>query len=93
MKALIAYVRPVFDVKTAEKCRTGGVGFSWNNWRPTMQGQTKSKTALALLDEMREMRHYEFWQRDFELAREIGITHLRCGPPLHRSGAPVSGPV
>ena len=34
-------------------------------------------------DEMREMRHYEYWQRDFELAREIGITHLRCGPPLH----------
>ena len=34
-------------------------------------------------DEMREMRHYEYWQRDFELAREMGITHLRCGPPLH----------
>jgi beta-glucosidase/6-phospho-beta-glucosidase/beta-galactosidase len=34
-------------------------------------------------DEMREMRHYQYWQRDFELAREIGITHLRCGPPLH----------
>jgi len=34
-------------------------------------------------DEMLEMRHYDFWQRDFELAREIGITHLRSGPPLH----------
>ena len=34
-------------------------------------------------DEMDEMRHYQWWQRDFELAREIGITHLRWGPPLH----------
>ena len=34
-------------------------------------------------DEMFEARHYRFWQRDFELAREIGATHLRYGPPLH----------
>ena len=34
-------------------------------------------------DEMYESRHYSFWQRDFELAREIGATHLRYGPPLH----------
>ncbi len=34
-------------------------------------------------DEMQAMRHYEFWERDFELAREIGVTHLRYGPPLH----------
>ena len=34
-------------------------------------------------DEMQTMRHYEFWERDFELAREIGVTHLRYGPPLH----------
>jgi beta-glucosidase/6-phospho-beta-glucosidase/beta-galactosidase len=34
-------------------------------------------------DEMLETRHYRFWQRDFELAREIGITHLRYGPPTH----------
>jgi beta-glucosidase/6-phospho-beta-glucosidase/beta-galactosidase len=27
--------------------------------------------------------HYAQWQRDFELAREIGITHIRYGPPLH----------
>ena len=27
-------------------------------------------------------RHYELWQR-FRLAREIGITHIRYGPPLH----------
>jgi beta-glucosidase/6-phospho-beta-glucosidase/beta-galactosidase len=34
-------------------------------------------------DEMDSTNHYELWQRDFELAREIGITHLRYGPPLH----------
>lgn len=34
-------------------------------------------------DEMDSTGHYENWQRDFELAREIGITHIRYGPPLH----------
>ena len=34
-------------------------------------------------DEMATMRHYDLWQRDFELAREIGVSHLRYGPPLH----------
>jgi len=34
-------------------------------------------------DEMQTTRHYQLWQRDFELAREIGVTHLRYGPPLH----------
>ena len=34
-------------------------------------------------DQMRGTRHYERWSDDFELAREIGVTHLRYGPPLH----------
>ena len=34
-------------------------------------------------DEMDSTSHYRLWQRDFELAREIGITHIRYGPPLH----------
>ena len=34
-------------------------------------------------DEMDSMRHYDRWQEDFELARRIGVTHLRYGPPLH----------
>lgn len=34
-------------------------------------------------DEMETMRHYQLWQRDFELARRIGVSHLRYGPPLH----------
>jgi beta-glucosidase/6-phospho-beta-glucosidase/beta-galactosidase len=34
-------------------------------------------------DEMAATRHYDRWQDDFELALDIGITHLRYGPPLH----------
>jgi beta-glucosidase/6-phospho-beta-glucosidase/beta-galactosidase len=34
-------------------------------------------------DQMDSTRHYAMWDRDFELAREIGITHIRYGPPLH----------
>jgi len=34
-------------------------------------------------DEMDSTGHYKLWQHDFELAREIGITHIRYGPPLH----------
>ncbi|HWU93211.1 MAG TPA: family 1 glycosylhydrolase [Sphingomicrobium sp.] len=34
-------------------------------------------------DELDSTRHYAMWQRDFLLAREIGITHIRYGPPLH----------
>src|SRR5256885_2678925 len=33
-------------------------------------------------DEMDATRHYALWQRDFELARKIGVSHLRYGPPL-----------
>ena len=34
-------------------------------------------------DEMAGIRHYERWPEDFELAREVGVTHVRYGPPLH----------
>lgn len=34
-------------------------------------------------DQMKSGEHYRNWQRDLELAREIGVTHLRYGPPLH----------
>ena len=34
-------------------------------------------------DELEGTHHYRMWQRDLELAREIGITHIRYGPPLH----------
>jgi beta-glucosidase/6-phospho-beta-glucosidase/beta-galactosidase len=34
-------------------------------------------------DEMAATRHYQRWREDFELAREVGVTHIRYGPPLH----------
>ncbi|MGN6155454.1 MAG: family 1 glycosylhydrolase [Sphingomicrobium sp.] len=34
-------------------------------------------------DEMQSTLHYRHWQKDFDLCRRIGITHLRYGPPLH----------
>lgn len=34
-------------------------------------------------DELNSTGHYRRWQEDFELAREVGVTHLRYGPPLH----------
>jgi beta-glucosidase/6-phospho-beta-glucosidase/beta-galactosidase len=34
-------------------------------------------------DELESTFHYRHWQKDFDLCRKIGITHLRYGPPLH----------
>jgi len=34
-------------------------------------------------DELDSTKHYSYWQHDFQLARELGITHIRYGPPLH----------
>ncbi|HEU4957798.1 MAG TPA: family 1 glycosylhydrolase [Sphingomicrobium sp.] len=34
-------------------------------------------------DQMASTRHYDRWQADFELALDLGITHVRYGPPLH----------
>jgi beta-glucosidase len=36
------------------------------------------------IDELAKCRHYEFWQKDFQLVEEMGIGYLRYGPPLHR---------
>ncbi len=37
------------------------------------------------VDEMEKCRHYERWREDFDLVRDLGITFLRYGPPLHRT--------
>ena len=34
-------------------------------------------------DQMETTGHYARWREDFELARDVGVTHLRYGPPLH----------
>src|SRR4051794_6689827 len=45
---------------------------------PTIQlpnGQTKR------VDELEKTRHYQRWQDDFQLLKELGIYYLRYGPP------------
>jgi beta-glucosidase/6-phospho-beta-glucosidase/beta-galactosidase len=49
------------------------------NSDPTIRGGT------VRIDEMEKCRHYELWRTDFDLVEELGTTHLRYGPPLHRT--------
>ena len=37
------------------------------------------------MDELEKCRHYTYWQKDFDLVKEMGIDFLRCGPPLHKT--------
>jgi beta-glucosidase/6-phospho-beta-glucosidase/beta-galactosidase len=37
------------------------------------------------VDQMEACRHYELWRTDFALVREMGISVLRYGPPIHRT--------
>jgi beta-glucosidase/6-phospho-beta-glucosidase/beta-galactosidase len=36
------------------------------------------------VDEMAKTGHYERWREDFQLVKEMGIEHLRYGPPYYR---------
>ncbi|GAA5513011.1 hypothetical protein Dcar01_01736 [Deinococcus carri] len=47
------------------------------NSYPTIQG------GRVRQDEMAKCRHYDFWQKDFDLVSELGISFLRYGPPIH----------
>ena len=35
------------------------------------------------VDEMALCGHYDHWHTDFELLSDLGVNHLRYGPPLH----------
>jgi beta-glucosidase/6-phospho-beta-glucosidase/beta-galactosidase len=37
------------------------------------------------VDEMEKCSHYEHWQTDFLLVKELGLEFLRYGPPLYRT--------
>lgn len=41
--------------------------------------------ATKRIDEMEKTRHYQRWQEDFQLVKNLGIAHLRYGPPYYRS--------
>jgi beta-glucosidase/6-phospho-beta-glucosidase/beta-galactosidase len=49
------------------------------NSNPTISG------GRIRIDEMQKCGHYTHWRTDFELVRELGISYLRYGVPLHRS--------
>lgn len=36
------------------------------------------------VDELRDTGHYEMWQTDLKLVRELGLRYLRYGPPIYR---------
>src|SRR5438105_1723780 len=37
------------------------------------------------VDEMEKCNHYQCWEQDFELVRELGIEFLRYGLPYYRT--------
>ncbi|HUS01320.1 MAG TPA: family 1 glycosylhydrolase [Chitinophagaceae bacterium] len=43
-------------------------------------GKTKRR-----VDEFEKCRHYQNWQKDFDLVKEFGIQFLRYGPPIHKT--------
>jgi beta-glucosidase/6-phospho-beta-glucosidase/beta-galactosidase len=47
------------------------------NSYPTIQHESKR------VDQMARSRHYDLWRTDFDLVSDLGICHLRYGPPLH----------
>jgi beta-glucosidase/6-phospho-beta-glucosidase/beta-galactosidase len=51
------------------------------NSYPTVAGP---KGESIRVDEMEKCGHYQHWREDFILAKELGLTHLRYGPPLYR---------
>jgi len=36
------------------------------------------------VDELARCRHYDHWEQDLQLVRDLGITYLRYGPPYYR---------
>ena len=49
------------------------------NSYPTIRGGT------LRVDEMEKCGHYDHWRLDFQRVEELGVRHLRWGPPLHRT--------
>src|SRR5215208_2850526 len=43
-----------------------------------------SDGTMYRVNEMAKTRHYECWREDFQLVKEMGIEHLRYGPPYYR---------
>lgn len=41
--------------------------------------------SVKRVDEMAKTDHYNQWEKDFELVKSLGITHLRYGPPYYKT--------
>lgn len=37
------------------------------------------------IDELEKCRHYQYWQRDIDLVKEMDIQFLRYGPPIYKT--------
>ncbi|MBE7169115.1 MAG: family 1 glycosylhydrolase [Williamsia sp.] len=37
------------------------------------------------IDQLEKCRHYEYWKKDLDLVKELGIEFLRYGPPLYKT--------
>jgi beta-glucosidase len=44
---------------------------------PTIEGNQR-------VDQLRDTGHYEMWETDLRLVRELGLRYLRYGPPIYR---------
>ncbi|HZL38424.1 MAG TPA: family 1 glycosylhydrolase [Tepidisphaeraceae bacterium] len=42
------------------------------------------KIEAGRVDQLRDTGHYEMWQTDLKLVRELGLRYLRYGPPIYR---------
>jgi beta-glucosidase/6-phospho-beta-glucosidase/beta-galactosidase len=52
------------------------------NSYPTVRG---ADGRVRRVDEMEKAGHYQHWREDFRLVSELGIRHLRYGPPYYRA--------
>ena len=51
------------------------------NSYPTIKGRGGKPKRI---DQMEKCGHYEHWQEDFRLVRELGLDYLRYGPPYYK---------
>lgn len=42
------------------------------------------KVEAGRVDQLRDTGHYELWQTDLKLVRELGLRYLRYGPPIYK---------
>jgi beta-glucosidase/6-phospho-beta-glucosidase/beta-galactosidase len=52
------------------------------NSYPTVPGPNGTTRRV---DEMAKACHYEYWKEDFQLVKQLGMNHLRYGPPYYRT--------